>query len=78
MLRSKDVRNKIVLLAQGISRYNISKKKMMEINVPIPTDAEQRKVGEIFKQLDNLINLYRQQIEKLKNIKTALLEKMFV
>jgi hypothetical protein len=75
MLRSKDVRNKIVLLAQGISRYNISKKKMMEINVPIPTDAEQRKVGEIFKQLDNLINLYRQQIEKLKNIKSALLEK---
>ena len=39
---------------------------------------EQRKIGEFFKQLDNLITLHQRQLEKLKNIKSALLEKMFV
>ena len=40
--------------------------------------TEQRKIGEFFKQLDNLITLHQRQLEKLKNIKSALLEKMFV
>ena len=78
MLRSSGVRQKIVFLAQGISRYNISKKKMMEIEVPMPICAEQRQLGGIFKQLDNLITLHQRQLEKLKNIKSVLLEKMFV
>ena len=39
---------------------------------------EQRKIGEFFKQLDNLITLHQRQLEKLKNIKSVLLEKMFV
>lgn len=78
MLRSSGVRRKIVFLAQGISRYNISKKKMMEIKVPMPICAEQRQLGEIFRLLDNLITLHQRQLEKLKNIKAALLEKMFV
>lgn len=44
----------------------------------IPICNEQRRIGEIFKQLDNLITLHQRQLEKLKNIKAALLEKMFV
>lgn len=35
VLRSSSVRQDIVLLAQGISRYNISKKKMMDIKIPV-------------------------------------------
>ena len=61
MLRSSGVRRKIVFLAQGISRYNISKKKMMEIKVPMPISAEQRQLGEIFRQLDNLITLHQRK-----------------
>ncbi len=77
MLRSSGVRQKIVFLAQGISRYNISKKKMMEIEVPMPICAEQRQLGGIFKQLDNLITLHQRKYDKFVNIKKALLEKMF-
>ena len=77
MLRSSGVRRKIVFLAQGISRYNISKKKMMEIKVPMPISAEQRQLGEIFRQLDNLITLHQRKYDKIVNIKKALLEKMF-
>ncbi|MEM5113528.1 restriction endonuclease subunit S [Enterococcus faecalis] len=54
MLRSQSVRKKIIFLAQGISRYNISKTKMMDISVPIPVNfEEQQKIGAFFKQLDD-------------------------
>lgn len=69
MLRSSGVRRKIVFLAQGISRYNISKKKMMEIKVPMPISAEQRQLGEIFRQLDNLITLHQRGLIKIQGDK---------
>lgn len=59
MLRSSNVRKRIVFLAQGISRYNISKNKMMEIEIPIPSYDEQREIGLYFKHLDNLITLHQ-------------------
>ncbi len=61
MLRSEAVRNKIVFLAQGISCYNISKTGVMEIAVPIPDLPEQKRIGDYFKQLDNLITLHQRK-----------------
>jgi type I restriction enzyme S subunit len=46
--------------------------------IPLPSVPEQRKIGSIFTQLDNLITLHQRKLEKLKNIKKACLEKMFV
>ena len=45
---------------------------------PFPKQPEQSLIGNFFEQLDNLITLHQRQLEKLKNIKSALLEKMFV
>lgn len=78
MLRSNSFREKIVFLAQGISRYNISKTKVMDIKVSIPNLTEQEKIGSYFQKLDTLINKHQQQITKLNNIKQACLSKMFV
>ena len=78
MLRSESTRAKIILLAQGISRYNISKNKVMEIAVSLPSLDEQKMIGQYFSQLDNLITLHQRELEKLKNLKKACLEKMFV
>ena len=78
MLRSPKVRKQIIFLAQGISRYNISKNRVMEIPIPIPELEEQAKIGEYFRKLDNLISLNQRKLEKLKNIKKTMLEKMFV
>ena len=78
MLRSEAVRKKITYLAQGISRYNISKNGVMQIEVPVPNINEQRLVGEYFSNLDSLITLHQRKLEKLKNIKNSMLEKMFV
>lgn len=77
MLRSEVVRKKIIFLAQGISRYNISKNKMMEISVPLPTIEEQSKIGGFLNNLDNLITLHQRKLESMKLLKKSLLQKMF-
>ncbi|HHD7900906.1 TPA: restriction endonuclease subunit S [Enterococcus faecium] len=79
MLRSQSVRKKIIFLAQGISRYNISKTKMMDISVPIPVNfEEQQKIGAFFKQLDDTIALHQRKLDLLKETKKGFLQKMFV
>ena len=78
MLRSPSIRKDIVLLAQGISRYNISKTKVMDIRIPIPNPQEQERIGSFMRHVDQLITLHQHKHEKLQNIKKALLQKMFV
>ena len=77
MLRSKEVRADLVLLAQGISRFNISKNKVMEISVPFPVKTEQSQIGTFFQQLDTLITLHQRKHDKLTVLKKSMLEKMF-
>lgn len=78
MLRSFPMRKKITFLAQGISRYNISKNKMMDIEISLPNIEEQEQIGSYFRNLDNLITLHQRKHESLKHVKAALLQKMFV
>lgn len=77
VLRSPKIRNDFYFLAQGISRFNISKQKAMDITVFKPSIKEQEKVGEFFRNLDELIEAKEQELEKLRHIKLALLDKMF-
>ena len=59
MLRSQGVRSDLTLLAQGISRFNISKNKVMELEVPYPGLREQAQLGLFFERLDSLITLHQ-------------------
>ena len=77
MLRSESTRAKIILLAQGISRYNISKNKVMEIAVSLPSLDEQKMIGQYFSQLDNLITLHQRKCDEIKEIKKFMLQNMF-
>ncbi|MCD8372854.1 MAG: restriction endonuclease subunit S [Clostridia bacterium] len=44
----------------------------------IPINEEQHQIGAFFLEIDNLITLHQRKLDKLKNIKKSLLEKMFV
>ena len=61
ILRSNTFRKNITFLAQGISRYNISKTKVMDVSVCLPTAKEQYMVGTFFKNLDTLITLHQRE-----------------
>ena len=77
-LRSDYIRSQMILLAQGISRYNISKKGVMEIEILIPTSEEQTQIGNFFRQLDETIALQSAEVEKLNQLKKGLLAAMLV
>ncbi len=57
---------------------NLNKNDLDEQVILIPDDAEQIKIGEYFAALDNLITLHHRKLEKLEQIKQAMLHKMFV
>ena len=67
------------LVGAGSTFVEVSGKQMavMELMMP-PTMREQQTIGGFFQQLDNLITLHQRKLEKLKNIKKSMLEKMFV
>ena len=48
-----------------------------KIDVPHTDIAEQQKIGEFFQQLDELIGAKEKDLEKLRQMKQALLDKMF-
>ena len=77
MLRSSSVRSNLALLAQGISRFNISKNKVMELTVPVPSAVEQKELGQYFTKLDHLITLHQRKHDKLCTVKKSMLDKMF-
>lgn len=78
VLRATAFRSRVRVLAQGISRYNISKAKVMHIPISVPTEEEQERIGMYFCALDTLIAKHATQVQKLRQIKAACLEAMFV
>ena len=57
---------------------NLNKNDLDEQDVLVPEDTEQKAIGQYFEQLDNLITLHQRKLEKLKQLKQAMLHKMFV
>ncbi|WP_105124223.1 restriction endonuclease subunit S [Streptococcus suis] len=77
LLRSSGMRRKISFLAQGISRYNISKTKMMELEISIPNENEQEVIGTFFSTLDQHITLHQRKLDTLKEQKKTYLKLLF-
>ena len=66
-------------IGAGSTFVEVSGKQMANMTISIPTTMEeQRQIGIYFRSLDNLITLHQRELEKLKNLKKACLEKMFV
>jgi type I restriction enzyme S subunit len=51
---------------------------LVDFEIKLPNIDEQREVGVFFSNLDNLITLHQRELEKLKQLKQAMLQKMFV
>ena len=56
---------------------SLSKVIINNIETSIPSYEEQKKIGEYFKSFDNLITLHQRKLDRLKNIKKSMLDKMF-
>ena len=65
---------------QGASvvRRNLDMNAFYQIEISIPNTFEQKKVGNLFAALDQLITVNQRRVDLLKQEKKALLQKMFV
>lgn len=70
----KDLSN----MAQGKSVVHLHNSDIEKISIPMPSFQEQKKVADYFTNLDSQITLQTQRLEKLKQIKSACLDNMFV
>ncbi|MEY8320734.1 restriction endonuclease subunit S [Lachnospiraceae bacterium 46-61] len=75
-LFQKGLKNRTLITAipQKINKYEIGKVEVILSN----SLQEQQYIGKYFYNLDKIITLHRCKLEKLKNIKKACMEKMFV
>ena len=79
ILRSPNVIATLTALSSGGTATGVSQKSLSTVEMIIPNDlGEQERLANTFLELDNLITLHQRKLEKLKNIKKAMLEKMFV
>jgi type I restriction enzyme S subunit len=78
LFRSENFRTEIIKLAQGSTRYNMSKIQLLKIEIQLPCLEEQTKIANFLSSIDEKINHTATQIEKMEVWKKGLLQKMFV
>lgn len=72
------VRKQFQRLASGFKVYGVTRETLPKIQIAYPKSAaEQSKIAEILMKWDEAIELYNQYIEKLKQLKSIWLKKMF-
>ena len=63
---------------EGSTIKRLYNKNILETSISLPTLAEQQTIGRFFSHLDTLISLESQKLSKLRQLKKALLKRMFV
>ena len=81
LFKRSDMTHVFQMNFQGITsdNWNLKYPALSEIEIMVsPYLAEQHKIAAYLSRIDNLITLQQRKLEKLKNIKKSMLEKMFV
>lgn len=76
--KSDSFQHLIEQLQEGGVRLYFYYDKLCQGQIALPSVEEQRLIGSYLDKLDVLLIQYQQKLEKLKNLKKALLDKMFV
>ena len=74
--RSDCFRKQIFKLAQGSTRFNISKIEVLNLTIKLPNFKEQQKIAEVLTACDDEINLLNLKLENLKKQKQGLMQKL--
>ena len=72
-------KGQIISRVTGTTVRHINSSALSEVQIKIPMELkEQKKLAEFFTSLDTQITFQTQRLEKLKQIKSACLDNMFV
>ena len=64
--------------ATGGTIKHLNQNILVDFPIAMPSKAEQIRIGEYFTNIDNLITLHQRELDKLKKLKAAYLDAMFV
>ena len=64
-------------IVQGSAIKGITKEVLLNKEISVPKFAEQKKIGEVLRSMDNLITLHQRKCDELKNYKKGLLQQIF-
>jgi len=74
--RSQEGRKLMASLAQGSTRYNISKTALLSVDFLIPELSEQQAIAEVLSDMDAEITALEQRLEKTKAIKQGMMQQL--
>ena len=79
IILDEDFRHHLWLASPGGAGRNrvLNINEMLQYEIMIPNVPEQRKIARMLIDLDNLITLHQRKLERLKNVKKSMLDKMF-
>lgn len=70
--------DRVMAMTAKTSVDSVRYEMISKMSIEMPSEKEQAKIIDYLDNLDNLITLHQRELEKLKNIKKSMLEKMFV
>lgn len=81
IVKSENFKQRALQYEEGTvtKRQSVKPENLLCLNVVLPNSKdEQMKIGNFFKQLDDIIDLHQRKLDTLKETKKAFLQKMFV
>lgn len=78
LMRSNKIRKYIMKEGQGISRINLSGNRLLNMVFKLPCLEEQNKIADFLSLFDEKIDVEKETLEHLKELKKGLLQQMFV
>ena len=76
ILRGDRFRNYMMVLAQGSTRFNISKNEVMKLRIELPSLPEQKAIAEVLTTADNEIATHRKKLDALRLQKRGLMQQL--
>jgi type I restriction enzyme S subunit len=76
LLRGPDVRRRLQEIAQGSTRFNLSKKELSKLNLRIPGPEEQREIAVVLEASERTISNSLRDLKVLSNQQQALMQQL--
>ena len=76
ILRGDRFRNYMMVLAQGSTRFNISKNEVIKLRVELPSLPEQKAIAEVLTAADNEVATHRKKLDALHLQKRGLMQQL--
>ncbi len=78
LFEAPTTKGKLLKLSAGSTIFYIARESFENLVLSVPSKEEQIKISKVFKSIDDSITLHQRKLDKLKNLKQAYLNEMFV